>query len=50
MTNQKLDQMDTNHLNRYITHNEIETAMKISQKGKVQDLRIITEFYQTLVL
>jgi hypothetical protein len=35
---QKLNQDDINHLNRSITHNEIEAAIKISQKSKVQDL------------
>jgi hypothetical protein len=36
----KLNQEDINHLNRSITHNEIEAAI-ISQKRKVQDLMII---------
>jgi hypothetical protein len=32
----KLNKEDINHLNRSITHNEIEAA-KVSQKRKVQD-------------
>jgi hypothetical protein len=31
----KLNQEDINHLNRSITQNEIEAAIKISQKRKV---------------
>jgi uncharacterized Fe-S radical SAM superfamily protein PflX len=34
----KLNQEEINHLNRPITQNEIEAAIKISQKRKVQDL------------
>jgi hypothetical protein len=34
----KLNQEDINHLNRSITHNEIEAAI-VSQKRKVQDLK-----------
>jgi uncharacterized Fe-S radical SAM superfamily protein PflX len=34
----KLNQEDINHLNRSITQNEIEAAMRVSQKKKVQDL------------
>jgi hypothetical protein len=33
----KLNQEDINHLNRFITQNEIEAAI-VSQKRKVQDL------------
>jgi NADH/NAD ratio-sensing transcriptional regulator Rex len=33
-----LSQEDINHLNRSITHNEIETAIKSLPKRKVQDL------------
>jgi hypothetical protein len=33
----KLNQEDINHLNRFITDNEIEAAI-VSQKRKVQDL------------
>jgi hypothetical protein len=33
----KLNQEDINHLNRSITQNEIEAAIKSSQKRKVQD-------------
>jgi hypothetical protein len=33
----KLNQEDINHLNRFITHNEIEAAI-VSQKRKVRDL------------
>jgi hypothetical protein len=34
----KLNQEDINHLNRSITQNEIEAAIKISQKRKFRDL------------
>jgi hypothetical protein len=34
----KLNQEDINHLNRSITQNEIETAVIVFQKRKVQDL------------
>jgi NADH/NAD ratio-sensing transcriptional regulator Rex len=34
----KLNQEDINHLNRSITHNEIEAAIKSLPKRKVQDL------------
>jgi hypothetical protein len=34
----KLNQEDIDHLNRSITQNEIEAAIKVSQKRKVQDL------------
>jgi uncharacterized Fe-S radical SAM superfamily protein PflX len=34
----KLNQEDINHLNRSITQNEIEAAIRVSQKRKVQDL------------
>jgi hypothetical protein len=34
----KLNQEDINHLNRSITQNEIEAAIKVSPKRKVQDL------------
>jgi glutamyl-tRNA reductase len=34
----KLNQEDINHLNRSITQNEIEAAIKSLQKRKVQDL------------
>jgi hypothetical protein len=45
----KLNQKDINHLNRSITHNEIETAIKSFQKNKnsVPD-RISVEFYEIL--
>jgi hypothetical protein len=33
----KMNQEDINHINRSITHNEIEAAI-VSQKKKVQDL------------
>jgi hypothetical protein len=33
----KLNQKDINHLNRFITQNEIEAA-RVSQKRKVQDM------------
>jgi hypothetical protein len=33
-----LNQEDINHLNRSITHNEIEAAIKNLHKRKVQDL------------
>jgi uncharacterized protein (DUF433 family) len=35
----KLNQKDINHLSRYITSNEIEAAIKFSQKRKLQDLK-----------
>jgi NADH/NAD ratio-sensing transcriptional regulator Rex len=34
----KLNQEDINHLNRSITKNEIEAAIRVSPKRKVQDL------------
>jgi hypothetical protein len=34
----KLNQEDINHLNRSVTHNEIEAAI-VSQKRKVQNLK-----------
>jgi hypothetical protein len=34
----KLNQDDINYLNRSITHNEIETAIKSLSKRKVQEL------------
>jgi hypothetical protein len=34
----KLNQEDINHLNRSTTQNEIEAAINLSQKRKVQDL------------
>jgi NADH/NAD ratio-sensing transcriptional regulator Rex len=34
----KLNQEDINHLNRSITQNKIEAAIKSLPKGKVQDL------------
>jgi hypothetical protein len=34
----KLNQEDINHLNSSITQNEIEAAITVSQKRKVQDL------------
>jgi hypothetical protein len=34
----QLNQEDINHLNRFITHNEIEAAIKILPKKKFQDL------------
>jgi hypothetical protein len=34
----KVNQEDINHLNKSITHNEIEAALKVLQKRKVQDL------------
>jgi hypothetical protein len=47
---QKLNQEDSNHLNRSIIHNEIEAAIKISapppEKSPGPD-RFLTEFYQT---
>jgi NADH/NAD ratio-sensing transcriptional regulator Rex len=36
--NPKLNQEDINHLNRLITQNEIEAAIKSLPKRKVQDL------------
>jgi hypothetical protein len=43
----KLNQKDINHLNRSITQNENEAAIKVSLKRKVQDLMDSAEFYQT---
>jgi hypothetical protein len=34
----KLDQEDINHLNRFITQNEIEASIKNLPKRKVQDM------------
>jgi hypothetical protein len=42
----KLNQEDINHLNRSITQNKIEAAIKISPKGKIAD-GFFPEFYQT---
>jgi hypothetical protein len=42
----KLNQEDINHLNRSITHNEIEAAIKNLPKGKVQDLMDSPHFYK----
>jgi hypothetical protein len=45
----KLNQESINHLNRPITHNEIEAAIKnIPQKKSPGPEGFSTEFYQTL--
>jgi hypothetical protein len=44
----KLNQEDINHLKRFITHNEIESPVKVSQKKKIPPPdRFYTELYQT---
>jgi hypothetical protein len=43
----KLNQEDISHLNRYITHNEIEAAIKSFKKKSPGHDRFSTEFYQT---
>jgi hypothetical protein len=45
----KLNQDDINHLNRSITHNEIEAAIKsLLKKKSTGPDRFSAEFYQTL--
>jgi hypothetical protein len=44
----KLNQEDINHLNRSITHNEVEATIKTLQKKKSQGPdRFFAEFYKT---
>jgi hypothetical protein len=44
----KLNQEDINHLNRSVTHSEIEVAIKSLPKKKISPDGFSTEFYQTL--
>jgi hypothetical protein len=43
----KLNQEDVNHLNRPITHNEIETPINLPKKKSPGTDRFSAEFYQT---